>query len=287
MPATIAHSVTPVDDVTGNGANRSRGSGRSVEVNPTIRAAAAVSAALLTAGCATTATARRPASNATVAPSPTPSYDTAGLSVLAGNTVLTRTGDRVDLALPAGITAFDATEVPAGWVVEADETTQHGVWFAGTTGQARRLGQLWGSYAVSPDGTVLVVAGLNAGPAAGSGPTSDSPAGGGDTVVAYSLPDLRELGRTSFQANMGPMVVGVTADRRALLRGAQGSPGPSDTAVLDLRTNTLHRAAEAWAWDLSGDGRALRRVDPLGRDANGKPLPGISCLDVVALTDTL
>ena len=62
---------------------------------------------------------------------------------------------------------------------------------------------------------------------------------------------------------------------------------PSDTAVLDLRTNTLHRAAEAWAWDLSGDGRALRRVDPLGRDANGKPLPGISCLDVVALTDTL
>ena len=134
---------------------------------------------------------------------------------------------------------------------------------------------------------MLVVAGLNAGPAAGSGPTSDSPAGGGDTVVAYSLPDLRELGRTSFQANMGPLVVGVTADRRTLLRGAQGSPGPSDTAVLDLRTNTLHRAAEAWAWDLSGDGRALRRVDPLGRDANGKPLPGISCLDVVALTDTL
>src|SRR5204863_268699 len=124
-----------------------------VGVNPTIRAAAAVSAVLLAAGCATTATARRPASNATAAPSPTPSYDTAGLSVLAGNTVLTRTGDRVELALPAGVTAFDATEVPA--------------------------------------------------------------------------------------------------------------------------------------WDLSGDGRALRRVDPLGRDANGKPLPGISCLDVVALTDTL
>jgi hypothetical protein len=268
MPATIADSVTPVDYVTGNGANPSGASTRSVRVTSSIiRTALAVSAVLLAAGgCATSPA--RPARH--VATSAAPTATRYGTPVLTGNTVLTLTGERVDLALPAGITAMDATEVPGGWVVRTSETEQQGVWFAGTAGKAQRLGRLWGDYAVSPDGTVLVVAGLD-----------------GDTVVAYGLPDVHELARTAFRSGMGPMVAGVTADRRALLRGAQGSPGPSGTAVWDIRGNVLHPAVESWAWGVTGDGHALRRVDPPGRDANGKPLPGISCLDVVPLADTL
>jgi hypothetical protein len=42
-----------------------------------------------------------------------------------------------------------------------------------------------------------------------------------------------------------------------------------------------------WAWDVSPDGHALRRLDPPGTTTNGKPIETGGCLDVAPLTETL
>lgn len=104
-------------------------------------------------------------------------------------------------------------------------------------------------------------------------------------MVALALPSLIELGRTRFETALGPIVVGVAGDW-VLLRGAQGGPGPSESAVWNLATGALTPTEEdtVWAWDLAADGYVLRRVDEPG--AAPREIAS-ACIDVVEISAPL
>jgi hypothetical protein len=104
-------------------------------------------------------------------------------------------------------------------------------------------------------------------------------------VTAYELPSLRLLAQTSFDSGMGPLVAGISGDQ-VVLNGAQGSPGPSDAAVWNLRTGSLRRTSQPiWTWGVSRDGKVLRRVDRYG--AGGAKDITAGCIDVVTVGDSV
>jgi len=246
--------------------------GRSAVVRRRTVAAASVAAGvvvlLVVAGLATAAKPRPDV--LPPADPPAISAGDIGLDVLSGNVIQRPDGSRVSLALPAGVTAGGATRVPGGWVVEAGSDDESSLWFAVETGRATRIGRLFGNYQVSADGRLLVASGTTADPA---------------TVIAYELPSLRELARTSFDSGMGPVVAGISGDR-VLLNGAQGSPGRSEAAVWNIRTGDLHPTGiELWTFGVSLDGDVLRRVDRAG--PGGAKDVTSACVDVVPLADSL
>jgi hypothetical protein len=200
------------------------------------------------------------------APPGTAAMATAGLAVLSNNTIIRADGRVIRLALPRGVTAVSAAQVPSGWVLATAEANRTGaLWFAGQTGAPRRIGPVRGNWAVSSDGGLLVVTGLGGTNAA-------------SIVSAISLPTLRIRTTTRFTGATGPLVVGITTDR-VVLRQAQGSPGPSIAAVWNLRTGTLRATtAPIWVWS-AGDGQAVTRVD--------QSRPAGACVDAVAVTDRL
>jgi hypothetical protein len=226
-------------------------------------------AAILTTAPAAVSAA--PAATVHSPPARAAALDTAGLAVLANNTIIRADGRVIRLGLPRGATAISAAQVPSGWLVSAGEPNRTGaLWFFSNAGSPHRIGPVRGNWAVSSDGGLLVVTGLGAGTDAVSG------------VVAMDLPSLRVRARTRFTGATGPLVVGITTDR-VVLRQAQGSPGPSIAAVWNLRTGSLRATSSPiWVWS-ADDGQALTRVDQRGAGNR----PGGACVDAVAVTDRL
>jgi hypothetical protein len=205
------------------------------------------------------------------APSRAAALDTAGLAVLAGNTIIQANGRVIRLALPRGATAVSAAQVPSGWVVGIAEANRTGSLSHFTsTGVRHRIGTIRGNWTVSADGRLLVVTGMGTGTAANN------------EVVAVDLPSLRVRARTRFVGTTGPLVVGVTTER-VVLRQSLRAPGPSIAAVWNLRTGSLRPTrSPIFVWS-AGDGQALTRVDQ--RAAGGHPAG--ACVDAVAVTDSL
>lgn len=213
-----------------------------------------------------------PATHAPAPPSPRPTppapprtaLSDLGIAAYAGNTVVGPERQRVELPFPADEVATVA-RVPDAWVVE----TATGLWYLPEDGDPDLIGQL-GTPVLSAEGDVLIAS------------TRDGTA----MVVAVALPSLEELGRTTFDTGVGPIAVGVV-DGLVLLRGAQGGPGPSQSAVWDLATGTARPAATdaMWLWGVSRDGDVLRRVDERGGD-NPKEITA-ACIDVVPVADTV
>jgi hypothetical protein len=183
-----------------------------------------------------------------------------GLSAYAGNVVVPPHGEPVTLPFPTD-QVFSVSRVPEAWVVE----TPDGLWWVPDAGEPRRIGGL-SAPVFAADGSMLVASAL------------DAPG----TMVAVALPSLAERGRTRFDAGFGPLAVGVAGDL-VLLRGAQGGPGSSGTAVWDLATGGLTPTGQenVWAWDVTADGSVLRRVDEYG--AGPKDIVS-ACVDAVPLS---
>lgn len=186
-----------------------------------------------------------------------------GLGAVGGTLLVTASGTRVPLDLPAGYQASSAVAVPGGWVVMAANDTGAWVWFQSDDGKLSRLTPSWGGYEVAPDGRTLVVAGAD-------NPTS---------VVAFHLPDLTRIRATTFAVGMGPMVTGIGGDW-AILRAASGDGGPTAAAAWNLRTGQLRPTDQPVnIWGVTRDGRALQWV-PIGDGP-----PDTACLDLVSVAE--
>jgi hypothetical protein len=189
-----------------------------------------------------------------------------GLSVLYRNTIFSADGTSFVLPFADGVAEVVLAE--NGWVVLTGAQDGQSLWYVPRWGQAARIGSPGGNFKVSSDGTVLVVTGIN----------------GRSNVDAYRLPSLERFQHTTFDSGTGPRVAGIAGDR-ALLNGAQGSPGASTAAVWNLRTGSLRKTAvDVWVWGVARDGRVLRRVD---RFVPGTKDRLNACVDVVTMTDTL
>ncbi|HEU4424645.1 MAG TPA: hypothetical protein VFR67_19130, partial [Pilimelia sp.] len=120
-----------------------------------------------------------------------------GLDVWYGRIVQRADGRRLTLALPPRTTVRGVVGVPGGWVVTtAAETEERALWFAPYDEEPRWISAAHGDHQVSPDGRVLVVAGL---------------AEDGTGIASYALPSLNRLAATDFgvDAGVSVAVVGV------------------------------------------------------------------------------
>jgi len=199
-------------------------------------------------------------------PSPTPGVPVAalGLDVLTDGVITRPDGSRVTLPVTPGLTPVDAMRVSGGWIVSFQGNQGSQLWLVPAAGAAHPIGDAFGSFAASADGTILVL-------------------GSASTLRAYELPSLRALGTANIDIGMGPVVVGI-AGNRVLVRGGYGNPGPTEGAVWSLRTGGVSRTTRSlWLLGVSAGGAVLRLV-PQTRAA--KEVVG-GCLDVVALTDPL
>jgi hypothetical protein len=210
-----------------------------------------------------------PIPGVTLSPSPEPvgpSIGAYGLSGYAGNVVVPPHGEPVTLPFPTD-QVFSVSRVPfgepgSGCLGGGDPD---GLWWVPDAGEPRRIGGL-SAPVFAADGSMLVAS------------APDAPG----TMVAVALPSLAERGRTRFDAGFGPLAVGVAGDL-VLLRGVQGGPGSSGTAVWDLATGSLTPTGQenVWAWDVAADGSVLRRVDEYG--AGPKDIVS-ACVDAVPLS---
>lgn len=182
--------------------------------------------------------------------------------VLEGGTVVASLSARPTSAVD------DVARVPDGWVFL--EEPAHGnetVWFQPTGSTARRVTDVVGDFRVSDDGTVLVVAGVRPGRAG--------------EVVAYSLPSLAELRRTTYTPPRGPVVKDVRGDW-ALLTGVPGwAAVPAELwNVSTGQTIPFADQVNTWPLDVAPDGSVLRRVDRI-QPNDSVTQTVTSCFDVV------
>jgi hypothetical protein len=244
LVATLERRAAEVDDGPRFAAAEVIGAGRrTLRRRRTAAGAAAVAVLVALLTVPQIARTAAPPPSTPARPAAAPSSSGAGVDLLAGNTVHRADGSRVDLGLPAGVTASLAFRVRSGWVVEAERSDSIEAWFVPDQGTPRRVGTAFGGLAVSPDGGTLVVV------------------PGGDDVVAYELPSLREIGRHRFDDGIGPAVVGVSRDV-AVLKGAQGDGTSSRAAVWNFRTGSFTATSRSLrTWGISDDGQVLRGVD--------------------------
>jgi hypothetical protein len=193
--------------------------------------------------------------------------DTAGLTVLGKNVLIRPNGTQRALTLPKGVDAVDASEVPAGWIVEAQSAAERTLWYFGPTGAGKRIGYVLGNWDVTRDGRILVASAFTAAATKTVKPV----------VTAIDLPSLRTRAQQRYAGGVAPLVVGVTADQ-VLLRQAQREAKATPAAVWQLSTNRLRATTvPAWYWSFGGTATVLRRVDRL--DA-AKKVVG-ACVDAV------
>jgi hypothetical protein len=177
-------------------------------------------------------------------------------------------GGTVTLPTPPGTDIGDVVRVPGGWVferVDGDQTQRpvDSVWYLPDGGTPRKVTAVVGGFAVSDDGTVLVVAGV----------------GSGQDVAAYRLPSLTVIRQTTFAVGdgLGPVVHSYHADW-VLLAAVSGEPGPSPAELWNVVTGAVVPFAihdGVWGIGVSVGGAVLREVFPYGSATVS------SCIDLV------
>ncbi|HKD96936.1 MAG TPA: hypothetical protein VKB69_04965, partial [Micromonosporaceae bacterium] len=180
-------------------------------------------------------------------------------------------GGSVTLPTPSGSAIDDVVRVPGGWVFERgdDDQTQRsviGVWYMPDGGTPRKAADGTGGFAVSEDGTVLLVAGLGSGPAARE-------------MAAYELPSLSLIRQATFAVGDGlrPVVQSFHGDW-ALFTAAGGDSGTAAGELWNTATGAVVPFATrdgVRSIGVSADGRVLREIYPLGSPT----MP--TCIDLV------
>jgi hypothetical protein len=183
-----------------------------------------------------------PVSPPGVAPVTALGLDVAGV---AGHRILGPNGEPFTVPLPDGQTIDAVVHVPGGWVIQSNLDSSGPdagfyLWFRDTTGQLTGMGRVWGGFEVSPDGRRVV----NAGP---------------DEIVAYEVPSLRVIDRTT-PSSVGSVVHGIVGDW-VVLKDVAGDGTPMRAYTWNLRTGQVRGTdADVNIWGVTDDGRVLRRV---------------------------